>query len=342
MITPIHRLRSSFTRFTILVVLTTATLHGAEKLKGLMIDGQNNHDWVATTPVLMRILEDSGRFTVDVTTSPPAGPVMPSKPKDATPEQEMAHTTAIAVWKTSRDKFKKSNQPAWDTWRPRFADYDVLVMNYNGDRWPDPVRADFIRYIEGGGGLVVYHAANNTFPDWPEFNEMIGVGGWGGRNDKSGPMLRWRDGTIARDDSPSPAGTHGPPQPYVVEIRDAEHPITQGLPSRWLHCADELYSKLRGPARNLTVLATAYADPANKGTGEHEPILMTITYGKGRVFHDVLGHGPKNMTDAGFVITFQRGAEWAATGAVTLPLPSPDLMSDTEVVVHPLMRGRKN
>ncbi len=337
----IHRLRSTLTRVAIMVV-AAAPLSGAEKIKALIIDGQNNHDWVATTPLLKRMLEDTGRFTTDVTTSPAAGPEMPKKPKDATPAQEEAHKTAIAEWKIAKDAFKKANLPAWEAWRPRFADYDVLVMNYNGDRWPDPVRADFTRHIENGGGLVIYHAANNTFPDWPEFNEMIGVGGWGGRNEKSGPMLRWRDGAIIRDESPSPAGTHGPPHPYVVEIRDAEHPITKGLPSRWLHCADELYSKLRGPARNLTVLATAYADPAKQGSGENEPILMAIIYGKGRVFHNVLGHGPKNMTDAGFVITFQRGAEWAASGAVTLPLPAPEMMSDTEIVVHPLMRKSVN
>jgi hypothetical protein len=319
--------------------LSCVPTQAGDLLKALIIDGQNNHDWVATTPVLKRILEDSGRFNVDVSTSPDAGPPIPSRPKNATPADEQAHQAKIAEWKIAKDAFKKANQPAWEAWRPPFADYDVLVMNYNGDRWPDPVRADFTRYVKDGGGLIIYHAANNSFPDWPEFNEMIGVGGWGGRNEKSGPMLRWRDGTIVRDESPSPAGTHGPPHPYIVEIRDAQHPITKDLPPRWLHAADELYSKLRGPARNLTVLATAFADPAKQGTGEHEPILMTITYGKGRVFHNVLGHGPKNMVDAGFVITFQRGAEWAASGAVTLPPPPPQMMSDTSLVIHPLMEA---
>lgn len=340
--TPIRRLCDILVSMSILVAFSNSTLQGAQKLKALIIDGQNNHDWKATTPVLKRILEDCGRFSVEVATSPDAGPPMPSKPKNPTPADEQAHKAKIAEWKIAKDAFRKSNQSAWDAWRPRFADYDVLVMNYNGDRWPDPVREYFIRYVKDGGGLVIHHAANNTFADWPEFNEMIGVGGWGGRNEKSGPMLRWRDGSIVRDESPSPAGTHGPPHPYVVEIRDPSHPITRGLPPRWLHSADELYSKLRGPARNLAVLATAFADPAKQGTGEHEPILMTITYGKGRVFHDVLGHGPKNMADAGFVVTFQRGAEWAATGAVTLPPPTADMMSDTGIVVHPLMRKIAN
>ncbi|UCF13979.1 MAG: HEAT repeat domain-containing protein [Phycisphaerales bacterium] len=84
-----------------------------------------------------------------------------------------------------------------------------------------------------------------------------------------------------------------------------------------MHTKDELYSELRGPAKNVTVLATAYADPAKKGTGEHEPMLMTIRYSKGRVFHTALGHGVDQLRCIGFITTFQRGAEWAATGQVT-------------------------
>jgi len=84
-----------------------------------------------------------------------------------------------------------------------------------------------------------------------------------------------------------------------------------------MHAKDELYIKLRGPAKNMAVLATAYADPAKKGTGEHEPILFTVCYGKGRVFHTVLGHGPEQLRCVGFIVTFLRGTEWAATGRVT-------------------------
>jgi type 1 glutamine amidotransferase len=96
----------------------------------------------------------------------------------------------------------------------------------------------------------------------------------------------------------------------------------KGLPARWKHTTDELYAKLRGPATNLTLLATAYSAPETRGTGEHEPILMAIGYGKGRVFHTVLGHGAVSMSGLGFQVTLQRGAEWAATGAVTLPVPA--------------------
>lgn len=296
----------------LLFTLGCPSVLAGEKLKVLIVDGQNNHSWATTTPVLKWILEESGRFTVDVSTTPT------SAPKGMLPGRKA--------------EFEKANAALWAKWRPKFNSYDVIVSNYAGDRWPDEVRTAFEEYVRNGGGLVIFHAADNAFPDWPEFNEMIGVGGWGGRNEKSGPMIRWRDGKIVRDETPGPGGTHGPQHEFVVEIRDAEHPITKGLPKRWLHAIDELYSKLRGPAKNLTVLATAFADPAKRGTGEHEPMLMTIAYGKGRVFHDALGHAPASMVDIGFQVTLARGTEWAATGKVTLPVPKPEEMSADKVV----------
>ncbi|MCX6908672.1 MAG: ThuA domain-containing protein [Verrucomicrobia bacterium] len=312
----------------ILFTLACPSLLAAEKLKALIVDGQNNHSWATTTPVLKWILEESGRFTVDVSTTPPAAPPVP-RLKEATPEQ---YKGAMEKWKAQKAETEKANVALWPKWRPKFSDYDVIVSNYTGDRWPDEVRAAFELYVRNGGGLVIFHAADNAFPDWPEFNEMMGVGGWGGRNEKSGPMLRWRDGKVVRDMTPGAGGTHGPQHEFVVEIRDTEHPITKGLPARWLHAIDELYSKLRGPAKNLTVLATAFADPDKRGTGEHEPMLMTIAYGKGRVFHDALGHAPPSMVDIGFQATLARGTEWAATGKVTLPAPKPEEMPADKVV----------
>ena len=89
-----------------------------------------------------------------------------------------------------------------------------------------------------------------------------------------------------------------------------------------MHSTDELYDKLRGPAKNLTVLATAHADRGTGGTGEHEPMLMVVEYGKGRVFHTTLGHAEPAMKCVGFRVTLARGVEWAATGKVTQPVPA--------------------
>jgi len=106
----------------------------------------------------------------------------------------------------------------------------------------------------------------------------------------------------------------------------ADHPIMAGLPIKWMHAKDELYDSLRGPAENVTVLASAYSDKATGGTGEDEPMLMTIAFGKGRVFHTAMGHNNGKDLGAqkcvGFIVTLQRGTEWAATGKVTQKVPA--------------------
>ena len=94
------------------------------------------------------------------------------------------------------------------------------------------------------------------------------------------------------------------------------------MPPVWMHQGDELYSHLRGPGRNMTVLATAASDPKNEGSGRDEPMLMALQFGKGRIFHTTLGHDVFAMSSVGFVATLQRGTEWAATGQVTQKLPS--------------------
>ena len=256
------------------------------KLKALIVDGQNNHkNWPDTTKMMKKYLEQTGLFTVDVATTAPKG---------------------------SDPSFK-----------PEFKKYAVVVSNYNGDAWPKETQAAFVDYVKSGGGFVVVHAANNAFGDWPEYNEMIGLGGWGGRNEKSGPYVYFDEaGKLVRDTSQGGGGHHGPQRPFAVVVRDAEHPVTKGMPREWLHVNDELYDKLRGPGANMRVLATAFADSTKGGSGRHEPMIITIDYGKGRVFHTPMGHGNDSEECVGFITTLVRGTEWAATGKVTLPIPS--------------------
>jgi type 1 glutamine amidotransferase len=282
----------------LVLFFTVQAASAQDKIKALIVDGQNNHNWKGTTPVIKQVLEDSGRFTVDVATTPP-------KPEG----------------KDVSDAAKEDYKKQLAAYKPDFAKYGVVIMNYNGDGWSEETNKAFVDYVAGGGGLVIYHAANNSFTNWPEYNEMTAIGGWGGRNEKSGPYLYWEDGKIVRNPEPGPGGHHGPQWEYLIDIREPEHPITKGLPQSFRHAKDELYDLLRGPAKNVTVLATAFADKEHNGSGRHEPQLMVIDYGKGRVFHTCLGDNTNQCKSVSFIVTFLRGAEWAATGKVTIPVP---------------------
>lgn len=258
------------------------------RIKALIVNGQMNasHNDKETTPVIEKILEVSGVFNAEIATTPAKGSDM-------------------------------------STFKPQFSDYDVVVIDYDGDEWSEETKASFVDYVQKGGGVVIVHSADNAFPNWAAYNEMIGIGGWNGRNEKAGPYVYWEKGEIVRNDTIGSAGHHGEQVPVLVETRDLEHPIMKGLPTSWMHVPDELYGNLRGPGLNMDILATAFSDTKTGGTGKNEPVLMTIRYGEGRIFHTVLGHGPeRQMQCAGFIVTLQRGAEWAATGEVLQEVPA--------------------
>ncbi len=265
-------------------------ISAAPRIRVMLLDGEQGgpyHAWQETTPYLKQMLVDAGIFQVDVVTAPP------------------------------RDG-------DFSTFKPDWSKYKVVVANYDApdERWPDSLKASFEQFIHNGGGLVSVHAADNAFPNWKEFNLMIGVGGWRGRSEKSGPHFYYEDGKLIADTVPGPAGSHGARQPYKIINQVADHPVTQGLPREWMHVGDELYANMRGPGVNMTVLSTAWSDAANRGTGHDEPILMAIAYGKGRIFHTVMGHDLAALNCVGFITTYQRGTEWAATGKVTQKVPS--------------------
>jgi len=282
---------------SLLCVCCLSIGHAAEpaQISVLLIDGQNNHKWDQTTPLIQQTLEACELFKVDVVTTPPRGEDMSS-------------------------------------FEPDFSSYDVVVSNYNGDPWSEKTKRAFEEFVAGGGGFVSVHAADNSFPQWDAYNRMIGLGGWKGRNEEDGPYVRWKEDLkrFTRDLTKGRGGAHGKRVPFLIIVRDGDHPITRGLPGSFMQTADELYGKLRGPAENMHVLATGFSAPDTGGTGEHEPLLMTIHFGQGRVFHTTLGHDVAAMKGLAFQVTLQRGTQWAATGDVTLPaVDNQVLTSDT-------------
>jgi len=266
----------------------TSVSFAADPIRVMLLDGESGgayHKWALISPLLKKQLEETGLFQVEIVTAPPAG-------------------------------------GDYSAFHPDFRKYAVVVWNYDApdERWPASLKQSVEQYVREGGGVVAVHAADNAFPNWPAFNEMIGLGGWRGRTEKAGPYWYYKGGKLSPDPAPGAAGSHGQRTPFQVAVRGS-HPITDGLPNLWMHQGDELYAHLRGPAKNVTVLATAFSDPSNNGSGHDEPVLMTVAYGKGRVFHTTMGHDINALSSVDFVVTFQRGTEWAATGKVTQKVP---------------------
>lgn len=269
------------------LLLLISSINAQQKIKVLIIDGQNNHDnWPETTPMMKGYLEQTGLFSVDVATSP-------------------------------------NEKSPMDNFKPDFSKYKVVLLNYNGKAWPQVTNDAFESFVKNGGGVVSVHAADNAFAEWPAYNKMIGLGGWGNRSEKDGPYVYYDStGKIVRDNTPGVGGSHGTFHPFKMVTRKKDHPITKGVPTMWMHNADELYDRLRGPAENMEILVTAYSAKEERGTGRDEPIMMVINYGKGRIFHTTLGHGNESQECVGFITYLQRGTEWAATGKVTQKVPA--------------------
>lgn len=167
---------------------------------------------------------------------------------------------------------------------------DVILSNWNTfgkhaavNAWPQPLENAVLDHVREGGGFVVVHAGGTSFPAWSDFQEMIGAT-WG-------------------------AGTgHGLVHRFKVAVVDPNHPITRGLDD--FQTTDELWHRMvvNGP---IHVLAQAFSDPREGGTGRDEPVAFVTRYGEGRCFNLVLGHDAAAMSSPGFQTLLKRGVRWA-------------------------------
>lgn len=302
-------IRHFFALFAISAVLLACTsVQADDKIKVGILTGQNNHGWMMDTPVLNNILDEAAMFDTAILQTP--------------------------------DRKSPNKAEEWKAFKPNFAAYDVIVLNYNGEMWPDNIKKEWLDYVSGGGKVFAFHAGNNPFKGWTEFEEMIGLL-W--RGNKDGKRVYFDDAgnKVVQEAGDGPGAGHGSQHAYLVDTKDNNHPVFKGLPDQWMHAKDELYHGQRGPAKNMTVLLTAYAEPKTRGTGVHEPIVWTIPYGKGTVMTNVMGHWWKNQKEgpalacAGFQTIFTRSIEWLATGKVTTPkpddFPTKDAVSSREL-----------
>lgn len=274
--------------------------HG--KIRVLIVDGFSNHDWQQTTQLLRGVLASAGEFAVEVSTAP-----------------------------------QDTGSAAWAAWRPRFADYDVVIQtcNENGTNgnlqglkvkpdWPEAVKKDFAEYVRKGGGVYIYHAAENAFVGWKEYEQMVGLS-W--RDADYGTAVRVGDsGQLVRIPAGEGRGTGHGNRGDVLVTRLGDDPIHAGMPRAWMSPDMEVYYYARGPANGVHVLA--YARDTDPKLGLLWPVEWTTTYGKGRVYISTYGHvwpgdvQPPGLRDAAVQTIVPRALEWLARRPVTFSVPA--------------------
>ncbi|WP_010136469.1 ThuA domain-containing protein [Ochrovirga pacifica] len=306
------KIKQLFICLILCLACVTLGLAQQKKIKALIIDGQNNHAvWPKSTIMMQQYLEETGLFAVDI-----------ARTKYINNSKRFHNWLDYAQQPFKSIEGKPKTDPDFS---PNFSDYDVVISNFGfkAAPWSSATQKKFEKYMKKGGGFVSVHAADNCFPNWEAYNQMIGIGGWGGRTEKHGPYLYVdKNNKVVTDHSPGHGGTHGKREEFVVTTFNDKHPITKGFPHQWMHTSDECYAKLRGPAKKVKILATAVSTKKDPALGQKEPVVMTIKYKKGRIFHTTLGHDETAFSSVGLITLIQRGTEWAATGKVTQKLPS--------------------
>ena len=287
---------------TLCFLVSQSPAEGSEsKIKVLIVDGFSNHDWHQTTALLRGILDSAGLFTISVSTAP------------------------------------TSSSPGSEPWRPKFEGYDVVIQTCNdigsGLRWPRDVQIAFERYVQKGGGVLVFHSGNNAFPDWPAYNRMIGIG-W--RDKQQGDAITIDSHEkIVRIPSGQGENTGHDGRSEVLVHRLGDDPIHHGMPRAWRTPTLEIYYYARGPAKHMRVLSYGY----DKHTRMNWPLEWTVRFGRGRLYSSTFGHvwkgdvQPASLRCAGEQTLLLRSLQWLAKRKITVPIP-PDFPSEATTSIR--------
>ena len=206
----------------------------------------------------------------------------------AHPWREISETTREILVGSGKFDVKVCEDPLILESQTALQQYDVIVFTICSRRLaelPAQAQENLLNYVKGGKGFFVQHLATASFPKWEEFGKLCG--------------RKWVMGTSG----------HGPRSVFEAKVVDKEHPITAGLSD--FKTDDELYAKLQGTG-DIHVLVQADSDWSKKT----EPLVFTLSYGKGRVVQNAFGHDRKALMTPSVQKIITRGVEWAATGKV--------------------------
>ena len=275
-----------------------ASLFKQGAIRALIMTGQNNHDWRATTPLLRNLLVNTGRFDVRVNEEPTGITSATLAPYD------------VVILNYNGPRLGRVTEKALDD----FVRSGKGLVGMHGANW-------------AFSGLVVLGENSRPTdilePPWTEYKSMIG-GVWSDQPPASGHAPRHKF-QVKVVDAKDPITT-GLDSPF-----DADDELYHNI-----HMAPNVHilaTAYDDPRNTPEPTADKVSDAGRQGTapspapgkwphldmnptGKDEPVLWTVRYGKGRTFYTALGHDVKAMEMPGFATTFVRGVEWAATGTV--------------------------
>jgi len=275
-----------------------ASLFKQGAFRALILTGQNNHDWQATTPVLRALLLNTGRFDVRVNEEPTGMTSATLAPYD------------VVILNYNGPRLGRVAEEALEN----FVRSGKGLVGVHGANW-------------AFSGLVVL--AENSRPTdilespWAEFKQMIG-GVWSDKPPASGhaPRHKFQVKFVDRKD-PITAGLasefeaddelyHNIHMASNVHILATAYDDPRNTPESAAATVSDTSSQTTAPSPARGKMPHLDMNP----TGKDEPVLWTVHYGKGRTFYTALGHDAKAMEMPGFATTFVRGVEWAASGTV--------------------------